>query len=77
MVSPLRVIEARPTPEANAGAVLAVAAEYEVDAIVIGLPLNMDGTEGPQAKLSQAMAETIRNVAEASATSQPAARVAW
>jgi len=33
--------------------------EHEPDAIVVGLPLNMDGTEGPQAKKVIALAKLI------------------
>jgi putative Holliday junction resolvase len=35
-------------------AILAVADEYEVEAFVVGLPVNMDDTEGPQAKRTRA-----------------------
>lgn len=59
IVSPLRVIPARATPQENARAILGVLDEYTVDAIVIGLPLNMDDTEGPQARLSRQVAEAI------------------
>ena len=60
IVSPLKVIEARPGAAANAQAILEVAETYDVGGIVIGLPLNMDGTEGPQAKLSRRLADAIR-----------------
>jgi putative holliday junction resolvase len=66
IVSPLDVLDAQPTPEANARAILKAAAEYDVTGIVIGLPLNMDGTEGPQAKLSKVLAAAIRKLASAS-----------
>lgn len=59
VVSPLRILPASPDVAANARAILAVLEEYEVDGIVIGLPLNMDGTIGPQAKLSQTLANAI------------------
>jgi putative Holliday junction resolvase len=71
IVSPLDVLDALPTPEANAQAILRAADEYGADGIVIGLPLNMDGTEGPQAKLSRQLAAAIRNLAAASACSPP------
>lgn len=48
--SPLSVIERRGNDDQQVRAILAVAAEYEVEAFVVGLPLNMDDTEGPQAK---------------------------
>lgn len=59
VVSPLKIIEAHPQPDRNAEAILQAADAYGADAIVIGLPLNMDGTEGPQAKLSRRLAEAI------------------
>ncbi len=65
IVSPLDVLDAGPTPEANAGAILKAAEEYGADAIVVGLPLNMDGTEGPQAKLSKKLAAAIRRITAA------------
>jgi len=63
IVSPLKMLDASERMEANAKAILEVVEEYGADAVVIGLPLNMDGTEGPQAKLSKRLAEAIRNAA--------------
>lgn len=37
-----------------------VAEEYEVGLAVLGLPLNMDGTEGPSARLSRAFAPRVK-----------------
>ena len=72
VVSPLRVIESRQSVEENAAAILDVVDEYDAGGIVIGLPLNMDGTEGPQARLSKQFAEAIRKVAQTRAnTSSP------
>ncbi len=36
-----------------------VIAEHEIDAVVVGLPLNMDGSEGEQARLSRHFAERL------------------
>ncbi len=36
-----------------------VIAEHEIDALVVGLPLNMDDSEGEQAKLSRQFAERL------------------
>jgi putative Holliday junction resolvase len=36
-----------------------VAEEYEVGLAVLGLPLNMDGTEGPSARLARAFAPRV------------------
>jgi putative Holliday junction resolvase len=59
IVSPLAVLPAGAGADENARAILAAARKYAAEAIVIGLPLNMDGTEGPQAKLSRTLAEAI------------------
>ena len=62
IVSPLAVLPAGTGTDDNARAILAAAGEYSAEAIVIGLPLNMDGTEGPQAKLSRTLAEAISRI---------------
>ncbi len=36
-------------------------AENQVEAVVVGLPLNMDDSEGPQAKASRKFAENLGN----------------
>lgn len=59
VVSPLKVLAARASLAGNAQLILEVADEYGADAVVLGLPLNMDGSEGPQAKLSRQMAVEI------------------
>ena len=64
VVSPLRVIEAGGDLNANAVAIVKVAEEYGAEEIVIGWPLNMDGSEGPQAKLSTRLVEAIRRVSQ-------------
>jgi putative Holliday junction resolvase len=38
-----------------------VLGEYPVDGIVVGWPLNMDGTEGPQARLARSWATRVEN----------------
>ena len=43
-----------------AARVCEVAKEIGAEMIVIGLPLNMDGTEGPRAEKSRAFAEMLR-----------------
>lgn len=64
VVSPLSVINTRDSLDDNASAILQVAEEYDAGGIVIGLPLNMDGTEGPQARLSKQLAEAIRKACQ-------------
>jgi len=64
VVSPLLILQARPDTDDNAAAILEVANDYAADEIVIGLPLNMDGTEGPQAKLTRKAAKAIRKASD-------------
>ena len=40
-------------------AVLDSVTEYEVDAYVVGLPLHIDGSEGPQAKLTRRIGKQL------------------
>lgn len=44
----------------DAAALLKIATKYEVAGLVIGLPLNMDGTEGPRVQSTRAF---VRNLA--------------
>ena len=50
---PLSVISAHGSVVAQAKEVLEIAADYVIDAFVVGLPLNMDGSEGKQAKVAR------------------------
>ena len=47
-------------PEEVIGRVAAVAEEYGVGRLVLGHPLNMDGTRGPRAEKAEAFAERLR-----------------
>jgi putative Holliday junction resolvase len=49
IVTPLKVIEAR-RGEALLRRLDSVVAEHQPDLLILGLPLNMDGTEGPAAR---------------------------
>jgi putative pre-16S rRNA nuclease len=40
-------------------AIAAIAREYEVETAVVGLPLNMDGSEGPAARHARAFAKRL------------------
>ncbi len=51
MALPLTTVQAHGTLAQHAVAVIAACEDFDIDAFVLGLPLNMDGTEGPQAKL--------------------------
>ena len=59
----MKMLHASERMDDNARAIFEVVEEYGADAVVSGLPLNMDGTEGPQAKLSKLLAEAIRKAA--------------
>lgn len=54
----LRVVTRR-REDADLAAISAAAREYEVERAVLGLPLNMDGSEGPAARLSRAFAPRL------------------
>lgn len=44
---------------ADAAEILKIAAHYQVAALVLGLPLNMDGTMGPRAQATRAFARHL------------------
>jgi putative Holliday junction resolvase len=50
IASPLATLDAAAKLSDQVVAVLSYAREYEIDAFVVGLPLNMDDTEGNQAR---------------------------
>lgn len=56
IASPLAVVQGR---KELIERVKRVVASEDIGAIVVGLPLNMDGTEGPQAKLVLAFAKEL------------------
>jgi putative Holliday junction resolvase len=58
IASALTVIPAEPR-EAAIERILRLAGDYHAEGIVVGWPLNMDDSEGPQAKLSKAMAAEL------------------
>ncbi|MSR41347.1 MAG: Holliday junction resolvase RuvX [Phycisphaerales bacterium] len=58
IVQPLEVAQA-PTPEAQVVAALAMIDEYGPQCVVVGLPYNMDGTEGPRALLVREFAAEL------------------
>lgn len=64
LASPAGVIE-RLGPDDLAAAVARAATEHDAGGVVVGLPLNMDGSEGPRAKLARAFGGrlTARGVA--------------
>ena len=58
IVSPLAVLDGQ---RDLAGRVSEIVASENIDAVVLGLPLNMDGSEGPQAKQVLAFARELRD----------------
>ena len=55
---PLKAVRHR-NGEADLAEIGAVAREYEVTQAVVGLPLNMDGTEGAAARMARAFAPRL------------------
>ena len=55
---------ARKTFTADAARLLALAAERRIVGIVLGLPLNMDGSEGPRAQSTRAFARNLAKLTE-------------
>jgi putative Holliday junction resolvase len=55
---PLTAVQHRSERD-DLSAIAEVAAEYEVGLAVVGLPFNMDGTEGPAARHARAFAERL------------------
>jgi putative Holliday junction resolvase len=58
-VIPIEVIE-RSSLVRDLARVVARLAELEVSHVIVGLPLNMDGTEGPQARAAAQFAHQLR-----------------
>ncbi len=59
VAAPLKMLEATGNVTDDARGVLRVAQEYDVQAFVVGLPLNMDDSEGPQAKATRAFGDVL------------------
>jgi putative Holliday junction resolvase len=57
--SPFATLSRARTVAEDAAAVSNLAAEQRADALVVGLPLNMDGSEGPQAARTREWAEAV------------------
>ena len=55
---------ARKTFSADAGRLLALAAERKASGFVLGLPVNMDGSEGPRAQSARAFARNLARLTE-------------
>jgi putative holliday junction resolvase len=55
---------ARKSFSADAARVLALAAERKAAGLVLGLPVNMDGSEGPRAQSTRAFARNLARLTE-------------
>src|SRR6516165_4579902 len=55
---------ARKTFSADAARLLALAAERQAAAFVLGLPINMDGSEGPRVQSTRAFARNLARLTE-------------
>jgi len=60
IASPYSTIEAR-DEDADVQAIAAVAAENDVEEIVVGYPKKMDGTPGPAAEAASSLADRLRD----------------
>ncbi len=58
MASPLKTLP-RTAFQKDADALLAVFAEFEIAAIVLGLPLDLEGRDGPRAQSTRAFARNL------------------
>ena len=61
IASPLAVVPARPLASALER-IARLAAEYRAVGLVVGWPLNMDGSEGPQGLLARGLARDLARV---------------
>ena len=61
LASPIGIIEEKAMTKVAEKIVYAVK-EYEAEMLVIGLPLNMDGTEGPRAAKTRKLAGILGNI---------------
>lgn len=60
LASPATILNGAGSPRRDAEAVHAWALENEATELVVGLPLNMDGTAGPQAELTRRFIAALR-----------------
>lgn len=61
--TPLMTLDARGAP-GDQERISGLATEYEAEAIVVGLPINMDGSHGPAARKAQAFCRVLRSVTD-------------
>lgn len=59
VASPIETVHRSGDRAADRRRLLAIAAEWEVDTIVVGLPLSLDGSEGPAARSARREMEEL------------------
>ena len=62
IASPVETVVVRGSVADHVRLVVERAEHYEVDAFVVGLPINMDGTEGQQAKITRTFGDELQKV---------------
>lgn len=62
IASPVALVASSGDIEELCRKIQSVADDYDVEAFVVGLPLNMDDSEGPQAKLCRQFGETLERL---------------
>jgi putative Holliday junction resolvase len=62
IASPLATLTVTGDLARQVGAVIEAAGEYDPAAWVVGLPLNMDGSEGPQAKAARRFGDELARI---------------
>jgi putative Holliday junction resolvase len=61
LATPVEVYTRRDTRD-DAAHIAQLVEEYEAEGVVVGLPVNMNGTEGPQAAKTRAFADHLGNL---------------
>lgn len=61
--TPLTTLDAHGAP-ADQQRIVELADEYEAEAIIVGLPINMDGSHGPAARAARAFCNALRTLTE-------------
>lgn len=62
LAAPVLGVPGSGSPEQDARAVLAASKEYGADEFVVGLPLNMDDSEGPQARIVREFGDALERL---------------
>ncbi len=62
LAAPVLGVAGSGAAESDARAVQSAAREYDADAFVLGLPLNMDDSEGPQARLVREFGDALKRL---------------